>query len=354
MPDDARTESSSHRAFRDKYRSRRGSKGAFGRCVASGVKDQWLEELRELLKEARACQGKRCPSAGPSIVPGTGAVLGEDRATVENPSDVWGGQDSPVSQGYEADGADDPYIVRRSGDGDPHIAIGQTSPTPMYRRYISKPNVQSVWDRNSGGISTRTQTQAISSRQENRMAFTPGKYVFYLSFRLESPSPFPYTIEQGGASGNANHSQLFQFKSFGGTVKHTFSPPLCGYVGSNGIGISYHDPVDDSKFVRTFHANPGQWVRMAIVADWSRDGWYEVWADVDQNGTSTNGVMQRVISRQDGGDGLDFFGADRTQSMWGIGLYYNMALLDGSRSGLPHQDEIHTDYANAQITRYQG
>ena len=99
---------------------------------------------------------------------------------------------------------------------------------------------------------------------------------------------------------------------------------------------------------------PGQWVRMAIVADWDREGWYEVWADVDENGNSTNGVMRQVISRQDGGDGLDFLGADRTTSMWGLGLYYNTDLLDGSKAGRPRQDEIYTDYANAQITRYEG
>ena len=83
--------------------------------------------------------------------------------------------------------------------------------------------------------------------------------------------------------------------SFGGSVDPTFSPPLCGYVGSNGIGISYHDPVDDSKFVRTFHVVPGEWVRMAIVADWSRDGWYEVWADVGN-------VNQTGIACSTGGD----------------------------------------------------
>jgi len=298
--------------------------------------------------------GWEVTSTGPSVVPGTGAVVGEDLATSVNPSDVWGGQDSPISQGYESNGAKDPYIVRRSGDGDPHIAIGQSDPTSMYRRYISRTGEQSVWDRTHGGKSTRTQTQAISTRKQNHMAITAGKYVFYLSFRLESPSPFPYTIEKGGASANANHSQLFQFKSFGGSADPTFSPPLCGYVGSNGIGISYHDPVDDSKFVRTFHVVPGEWVRMAIVADWSRDGWYEVWADVDDDGNSTNGDMRRVISRQDGGNGLNFFGADRTNSMWGIGLYYNMDLFDGSKAGRPRQNEIHTDYANAQITRYVG
>ena len=126
---------------------------------------------------------------GAGTVPGTGAVVGEDRATSANPSDVWGGQDSAVSKGYEADGADDPYIVRRSGDGDPITAVGQSNPTTMYRRYISKTGEQSVWDRTQGsGKSTRTQTQAISARDQNEMAFTPGKYVFYLSFRLQSPS----------------------------------------------------------------------------------------------------------------------------------------------------------------------
>jgi hypothetical protein len=225
----------------------------------------------------------------------------------------------------------------------------------MYRRYISKTGEQSVFDRTKGsGKSTRTQTQAISAREQNEMAFTPGKYVFYLSFRLQSPSPFPYTIEDGGGSGIANHSQLFQFKSFGGNAEPTFSPPLCGYISSDGIGISYHDPVDDSKFIQEFHVTPGQWVRMAIVADWGKDGWYEVWADVDEDGNSTNGTMRQVIGRQDGGDGLDFLGADRTHSMWGIGLYYNTDLFDGSEAGRPRQDEIYTDYANAQITRYEG
>ena len=218
----------SRKAFRHSYRSPRGKGNAFRRCIASRVKRDLHAEVREFLKEASKCSARSCQPAEtntePGTVPGTGAVVGEDRATSANPSDVWGGQDSAVSKGYEADGADDPYIVRRSGDGDPITAVGQSNPTTMYRRYISKTGEQSVWDRTQGsGKSTRTQTQAIPARDQNEMAFTPGKYVFYLSFRLQSPSPLPYTIEEGGASGNANHSQLFQFKSFGGSADSTFS-----------------------------------------------------------------------------------------------------------------------------------
>ena len=164
-------------------------------------------EVREFLKEASKCSARSCQPAEtntePGTVPGTGAVVGEDRATSANPSDVWGGQDSAVSKGYEADGADYPHIVRRSGDGDPITAVGQSNPTTMYRRYISKTGEQSVWDRTQGsGKSTRTQTQAISARDQNEMAFTPGKYLAPPELPpAQSPSPLPYTIEEGGASG---------------------------------------------------------------------------------------------------------------------------------------------------------
>jgi hypothetical protein len=296
-------------------------------------------------EETGVAGGSPGPPAVSATVPGTGGVIAEDRATAANPSNVWGGQDSPASWGYEADGADDPYFERRSGDGDPHVAIERKQPTADYRRYFSEAGVQSIWDQENGRITTRTQSQRFGPVSGNEMAFAPGDYVFYLSFRLQSPSPFPYTIEEGGVSGNANHSQLFQFKSFGGGQGQTFSPPLSGLIASDGIGIKYRNPVDDSKLIRSFHVPVGEWVRMAIVANWDSDGWYEVWADRDGSGR-----MVEVVPRQ---SGLDFLGG-RAHSAWGIGLYHQMGLFDGTVPGQPRQAIVYTDYANAQITRYTG
>ena len=314
--------------------------------ICSGVALLAISRAKQSAPKQKTVVAGSIPTPPPviAIVPGTGRVIAEDRATAPNPSNVWGGQDSPDSWGYEADGADDPYIERRSGDGDPHVAIDRTQPTANYRRYISKADEQSIWDRENGRITTRTQTQRFALAS-NEMAFDPGDYVFYLSFRLQSPSPFPYSIEDGGASGNAKHSQLFQFKSFGNDLQQTFFPPLSGYIGSDGLGISYHDPIDGHKFVRRFTVPVGQWVRIAIVANWDGDGWYEVWADRDDSGT-----MAQVVPRQ---SGLDFMGG-RAHSAWGIGLYHQMSLFDGTVSGQPRREVVYTDYANAQITRYTG
>jgi len=51
--------SRSHEDFRDSYRSRPGRNDAFDRCVASGVKDHWLEELRAFLTAVRECRAER-------------------------------------------------------------------------------------------------------------------------------------------------------------------------------------------------------------------------------------------------------------------------------------------------------
>jgi hypothetical protein len=71
----------------------------------------------------------------------------------------------------------------------------------------------------------------------------------------------------------------------------------------------------------------------------------EAWADTDQNGS-----MTRVVDRV---HGIDFMeGNDRSAP--GIGLYHHMDLFDGSVSGQPRQDTVYTDYANVQITAYNG
>ena len=231
---------------------------------------------------------------GAGTVPGTGAVVGEDRATSANPSDVWGGQDSAVSKGTRPMARTTPTSFAalatetrslRSGNPTRPRCTAATSPRPASSRSGIGPQ--------GSGKSTRTQTQAISRRDQNEMAFTPGKYVFYLSFRLQSPSLSPDTIEEGGASGNANHSQLFQFKSFGGSAElHLLNHRSAGTSAATASGSPTTIPSMTASSSEQFHVIPGQWVRMAIVADWDREGWYEVWADVDENGNSTNGVMQ--------------------------------------------------------------
>lgn len=39
--------------------------------------------------------------------------------------------------------------------------------------------------------------------------------------------------------------------------------------------------------------------------------------------------------------------------MWGLGLYHQLNLFDGTIPGQPRH-EAHADYANAQITSYNG
>ena len=101
---------------------------------------------------------------------------------------------------------------------------------------------------------------------------------------------------------------------------------------------------EDNNMYQILKVPTGEWIRMAIVSNWDSDGWYEVWADLDQNGS-----MTRVVNRQ---SGIDFMGG-RPSSSAGIGLYHHMDLFDGSVSGQPRQETVYTDYANVQITSYQ-
>jgi len=269
-------------------------------------------------------------------------VLSQDLATQPNPCLVWGSNSTPFLYGCNASGADDPYVVRRSGDGDPHMAIGQSTRSPYYRRYISRTGVQSVYDRTvSRNQSTRTQTQKWSA-SGNPMAFTPGNYAFYYSFRLQElangESPFPH--EQSNGGGNSKFSQLLQFKSHGGGLGSFL--PFSATIGSDGIKFIARDGGDN--MYQILKVPTGEWIRMAIVSNWDSDGWYEVWADLDQNGS-----MTQVVNRQ---SGIDFTGG-RPSSSAGIGLYHHMDLFDGSVSGQPRQETVYTDYANVQITSYQ-
>jgi hypothetical protein len=59
--------------------------------------------------------------------------------------------------------------------------------------------------------------------------------------------------------------------------------------------------------------------------------------------------MRRLVERR---RGIDFM-QGRSASAMGIGLYHRLSLFDGSVSGQPRQETVHTDYANVQITEYQ-
>ena len=80
----------------------------------------------------------RVPPDSASVVPGTGAVLAEDLGDVTNPCLIWGAISDPYLDGCGSRAASDPYIVRRTGGGDPHLAVGASSPSRYYRRYISR------------------------------------------------------------------------------------------------------------------------------------------------------------------------------------------------------------------------
>jgi hypothetical protein len=277
-----------------------------------------------------------------SIVPGTGAVLAEDLATQANPCPIWGQTSDPHLFGCNAGASDDPFIVRRTGDGDPHLAIGQRAPSSHYRRYISRAGVQSVYDRTvSHNQNTRTQTQRWSA-SSNQMAFTPGNYAFYYSFRLQElangESPFPHEQAHGG--GISKYSQLLQFKSHGGGLDTYL--PFYATIGSDGIKFKARNGEDE--MTRILEVPTGEWIRMAIVSNWDEDGWYEVWADLDGNGS-----MTQVLDRQYGIN----FTEGRPNSSAGIGLYHHMSLFDGTEPGQPRQETVYTDYANVQITKYQ-
>jgi hypothetical protein len=276
-------------------------------------------------------------------VPGTGAVVAEDLATQANPCLIWGQISDPHLFGCDTRGGEDPFIVRRTGDGDPHVAVGQRAPSSFYRRYISRAGVQSVYDRTvSGSQSTRTQSQRWSA-SNNPMAFTPGNYAFYYSFRLQElangESPFPH--EQSNGGGNSKFSQLLQFKSHGGGLGSHL--PFSATIGSDGIKFIARDGEDNNMY-RILEVPTGEWIRMAIVSNWDEDGWYEVWADLDGNGS-----MTQVLDRQYGIN----FTAGRPYSSAGIGLYHHMDLFDGTEPGQPRQETIYTDYANVQIANYQ-
>ena len=281
------------------------------------------------------------PQGSASIVPGTGSVLAEDLMTQANPCLAWGRISDPHLDGCDSSGEADPFIIRRTGDGDPHVAIGQRAPSQYYRRYISRAGVQSVYDTGVQNENTRTQTQKWSA-SKNPMAFTPGNYAFYYSFRLQElangESPFPHAQAPGG--GTAKFSQLLQFKSHGGGLDTYL--PFYATIGSDGIKFKARN--GEEEMTRILEVPTGEWIRLAIVSNWDSDGWYEVWADLDGNGS-----MTRVLDRQ---YGIDFTGG-RPYSSAGIGLYHHMDLFDGTEPDQPRQETVYTDYANVQITNYQ-
>ena len=283
----------------------------------------------------------RVPPDSASVVPGTGAVLAEDLGDVTNPCLIWGAISDPYLDGCGSRAASDPYIVRRTGGGDPHLAVGASSPSRYYRRYISRAGVQSIYDARDGNASTRTQTQRWST-DDNPMSFGPGTYAFYLSFRLQElpdgSSPFPHPQSSGG--GNAEYSQLVQWKALGeGALQNLVA--LSATIGSDGIKFIARDGSESLQ--RILPLPTGEWIRMAVVANWGSDGWYEVWADLDGDES-----MTRVLDRQ---TGIDFTGG-RVHGAMGIGPYHNMSLFDGTVPGQPRRDVIYTDYANVQITEW--
>ena len=282
------------------------------------------------------------PSYPPQVVPGTGAVLAEDLARHPSPCPAWGAVSDPHLEGdCDARAAPDPYIVRRSGDGDPHIAVGESSPSPHYRRYISRAGVQSIYDARAGNETTRTQTQKWSP-DENPWSFGPGTYAFYLSFRLQEladgSSPFPHPQSSGG--GNAEYSQLVQWKALGEGEREN-QVALSATIGSDGLKFIARDGSDELQ--RVLRVPTGRWIRMAVVAEWGSDGWYEVWADLEGDGT-----MTRVLDRETGIDFTD----GRVYGAMGIGLYHHLSLFDGTIPGQPRQETVYTDYANVQITEW--
>jgi hypothetical protein len=281
------------------------------------------------------------PPTSASIVPGTGAVVSEDLATEANPCLAWGRISDPHLDGCDSSGGTDPFIVRRSGDSDPHLAVGERAPSPYYRRYISRAGVQSVYDRTvSRNQSTRTQTQKWSATN-NPMAFRPGNYAFYYSFRLQElasgASPFPHEQDHGG--GISKYSQLLQFKSHGGGLDTYL--PFYATIGADGIKFKARN--GEVEMTRILAVPTGEWIRIAIVSNWDSDGWYEVWADLEGDGS-----MTQVLDRQYGID----FTAGRPYSSAGIGLYHHIDLFDGTVAGQPRQETIYTDYANVQITEW--
>lgn len=293
------------------------------------------------------------PSSNPSVVPGTGAILGEDLGAIANPSDVWGAQDSPASEGYESNGQTDPYILRRTASADPHLAVGQSQPSAYYRRVIADGKV-SLGDLTRNPNHTRTQLQHMWFERgidHNQFDFAPGDtYVFYFSYRSE-PGVHPEAVETRG--GNNTHTQLFQFKNFGEGQGNSQSPPFAGYLGNNGIGFKTSD-INENKTWQFLHAPAGQWVRIAMVVNWDTNGWYEVWSDLqDQNSgiLDPSGALRKVVPRQ---TGVNFMQSGMTRSALGIGLYHKLSLFDGTINGHPKQAEVWTDYANAQMTRYTG
>ena len=276
-----------------------------------------------------------------SIVPGTGAVLAEDLGDGANPCLIWGATSDPHLDGCGSRAASDPYIVRRTGDGDPHLAVGASSPSRYYRRYISHAGVQSIYDARDDNASTRTQTQKWST-SDNPMSFGQGTYAFYLSFRLQElpdgSSPFPHPQSSGG--GNAEYSQLVQWKALGeGALENRVA--LSATIGSDGIKFIARDGSDSLQ--RVLRLPTGEWIRMAVIVNWGSDGWYEVWADLEGNGS-----MTRVLDRQTGIDLTE----GRVNGAMGIGPYHNMSLFDGTVPGQPRREVIYTDYANAQITEW--
>jgi hypothetical protein len=282
------------------------------------------------------------PPLSASVVPGTGAVLAEDLGQHPSPCPVWGAISDPYLEGdCDSGTARDPYIVRRTGDEDPHLAVGESSPSRYYRRYISRAGVASIYDDREDTGSTRTQTQKWSTL-DNPWSFDPGTYAFYLSFRLQElpdgSSPFPHPQSRGG--GNAEYSQLVQWKALGEGGREN-RVALSATIGSDGIKFIARDGPDSLE--RVLHLPTGEWIRMAVVSNWGSDGWYEVWADLDGDGS-----MTRVLDRQTGID----FTEGRVHGAMGIGPYHHLSLFDGTVAGQPRRDVIYTDYANVQITEW--
>ncbi len=211
------------------------------------------------------------PSGAPATIPGTGAIISQDRANNPDPVPLW----KQIAAADPAQGAGNTRVFQNEYAGitaspDPHPTI-QGSTTDTFRRFRVDENDQYSGDVRAGNTSERAQLVRNSETNSFYTAHDGDHSITYVSVRMQgSPTP-------AWGSGQAGESQLLQFKPAGPGI-----PFL----------ISIQEKADSLLLRHNYNRSPqtlwtsgqvvkGQWIRLALDIEWAEQGSITVWGDVD-------------------------------------------------------------------------
>lgn len=248
---------------------------------------------------------------------------------------------NPYSSAFPA--ADDPYIKRYDSSTaaiDPHIARGQITQSPYWRRIHADQTIQDKYDDGSWknppvpiNQSTRTQLVHNSTSQTFWLGAEGKRYWYMFSHRRHGHGQLADT--------NGNAIQVCQWKApqagGGGT-----QPILAIGEKTSGYQFIWHDwyaPNNPKLYYQIPFTSNNLWVRFWCDIKWSANpanATFTIWTDVN------GGAPERIEKMPVTGQRTLFDSAQ--PSNWSHGIYSSPATdLNGTLNG---------DYANLQVCDY--